>query len=101
MHLSPPERKRLYRIYLNLLWDLDPSWCDPFEETYPYLALQRNLQILGAFAFLSVVREKPFFETHIPAAVHALETGLSRLGDPKLRPLSILLESLPRPWERP
>jgi aminoglycoside/choline kinase family phosphotransferase len=98
VHLSPPERKRLYWIYLDLLRDLDPSWCDPFEETYPYLALQRNLQILGAFAFLSVVREKPFFETHIPSAIHTLEAGLSRLGDPKLRPLSILIKSLPRPW---
>jgi len=97
--LSPSERTRLYRFYLELLRDHDPAWLGPFEETYPYLALQRNLQILGAFAFLSRVRRKPFFEAFIPPAFRSLESGLKRLSDPGLQPLSALLDSVPRPWE--
>lgn len=43
-----------------------------FEKQYTFLRLQRNLQILGAFAFLSVKRKKPFFRQYIPPAVRSL-----------------------------
>ncbi len=97
--LSPSEEGRLYRLYLERLRAWDPSWAGPFEDTYPYLALQRNLQILGAFAFLSRVRGKPFFETYIPPAFRSLKARLRLLADPRLRSLSVLIESMPRPWE--
>ncbi len=35
------------------------------KEQYPFLALQRNLQIIGAFSFLSKVRNKSFFSSYI------------------------------------
>lgn len=42
-----------------------------FLRQYTYLQLQRNLQILGAFAFLYVRRRKPFFKEYIgPALCH-------------------------------
>lgn len=48
-----------------------------FREEYNYLAMQRNLQILGAFAFLGKQRGKPFFLTFIQPA---LESMLDLLG---------------------
>jgi hypothetical protein len=44
------------------------------RDSYPYLAVQRNLQIIGAFAFLSMARGKPFFFAYLMPAL----TGLDR-----------------------
>jgi aminoglycoside/choline kinase family phosphotransferase/dTDP-glucose pyrophosphorylase len=52
--------------------------CDParFRRGYRLCRVTRNLQILGAFAFLSQEKGKPGFETHIPAAATALAANL-------------------------
>ena len=47
-----------------------------FLRHYSLLALQRNLQIIGAFAFLSRVRGKVFFADYIRPAVVMLDTRL-------------------------
>ena len=47
-----------------------------FRRCFHYCCLTRNLQILGAFAYLSKVKGKPHFEEYIPAALQSL---LSRL----------------------
>jgi hypothetical protein len=39
--------------------------------------LTRNLQILGAFGYLSRVKKKAHFEKYIPAALGTLEKTLS------------------------
>jgi aminoglycoside/choline kinase family phosphotransferase len=44
-----------------------------FLEHYGIIGFQRNLQILGAYSFLSRVRRKTYFETYIPAAVETLK----------------------------
>ena len=49
---------------------------DKFLHCFKYCCLTRNLQILGAFAFLSKVKGKHYFEDHIPAAFQSLKTGL-------------------------
>jgi NDP-sugar pyrophosphorylase family protein len=49
-----------------------------FKEGYELCAVARNLQILGAFAFLSRVKGKRRFEAFIPAAVGSLVRNLSR-----------------------
>lgn len=97
--LSKAARDRLYRFYLGLLRDHDPSSTGRFEETFPYLALQRNLQILGAFAFLSRVRGKPFFQAFVPPAAGSLLDRLETLGDPQLRPLHQVVEDARDRWE--
>ena len=48
-----------------------------FLKGYYSLALQRNLQILGAFAFLSNQRQKVFFKQFIPPAALSLQHLLS------------------------
>jgi aminoglycoside/choline kinase family phosphotransferase len=52
---------------------LDPA---EFRTCYRYCALARNLQILGAFAYLSKVAGKKQFEQYMPAAVRTLRTNL-------------------------
>jgi aminoglycoside/choline kinase family phosphotransferase len=45
---------------------------DRFIRGYRYCAVTRNLQMLGAFGFLSRVRQKKIFERWIPAAASML-----------------------------
>lgn len=47
--------------------------------SYPYLAVQRNLQIIGAFAFLSGKKRKPFFGQFLMPSLIMLH---NRLADP-------------------
>jgi aminoglycoside/choline kinase family phosphotransferase len=57
-------------------------------QGYDYCAICRNLQMLGAFAFLSRTKLKKQFETHIPRAVQTLRQRLTDRVDkplPKLR----------------
>ena len=39
--------------------------------------LTRNLQMLGAFGYLTCVRGKSYFETYIPAALRTLQRSLN------------------------
>jgi len=48
-----------------------------FLEDYPHVALQRNLQVLGAYAFLVRERGKEFFASYITPALHHLVILLS------------------------
>lgn len=50
---------------------------DKFRKGFQYCSLTRNLQILGAFAFLSRVKGKTYFESYIPAALRTLMRNLS------------------------
>ena len=62
-----------------------------FGNGYALCALSRNLQILGAFAFLGGTRGKTQFLDYIPKAVQSLNAILSTLGEnalPKLKKLA-------------
>jgi len=56
--------------------DLDLN-AEDFRRCYRYCCLTRNLQILGAFGYLSRVKGKVHFENYIPAALGTLEKILS------------------------
>jgi aminoglycoside/choline kinase family phosphotransferase len=66
----------LLQCYLDHLckYGLDEQ---AFLKGYPSLALQRNLQILGAFAFLSSQKQKIFFRQFIMPAVLSLQQVLA------------------------
>ncbi|MGD9045892.1 MAG: sugar phosphate nucleotidyltransferase, partial [Desulfobacterales bacterium] len=49
-----------------------------FRRCYRYCRLTRNLQILGAFGYLSRVKGKAHFEKYIPAAVRTLRRNLKK-----------------------
>jgi aminoglycoside/choline kinase family phosphotransferase len=50
---------------------------DKFLACYYYCTLTRNLQILGAFAYLSRAKGKKQFEKYIPPAVKSLKSNLT------------------------
>ncbi len=50
---------------------------EQFRKGFDCCRITRNLQILGAFGFLSRVKGKTYFEDYIPAALNTLKQSLS------------------------
>ena len=92
--LSEQERGRIYRKYMELLSGSFPEKAEFLHASFPYLALQRNLQILGAFSFLSQVQKKTQFRAYIAPALITLRQLLLELKDERLGPLKDLALSL-------
>jgi aminoglycoside/choline kinase family phosphotransferase len=67
-----------------------------FRWCYNYCSLTRNLQILGAFAFLSRVKGKHYFENFIPAALQALRSNLLARGQDEFPVLTAVVEKAHR-----
>jgi aminoglycoside/choline kinase family phosphotransferase len=70
--LTPLIRKKILRAYLKRLDASGIMDGEQFNAYYPLILLHRNLQILGAFAFLGHVQGKPFFLQWIPSALKTL-----------------------------
>lgn len=62
----------LYNHYRDKVAAYVPLAAEDFQHQYQVLALQRNLQILGAFSFLSAVSGKSFFRAYIAPALSSL-----------------------------
>ena len=92
--LSEEERTNIYQYYIELLKDEMPEEIDSVTRSFPYLALQRNLQILGAFSFLTQVRKKTHFKAYIGPALSTLRRLLLDLNEEELYPLKELVLSL-------
>ena len=95
--LTSGQRKILYNYYVGLVEDRNGAWTESVVAYFPYLALQRNLQILGAFAHLTQAVGKPHFELYIPKALQTLQTLLQEIDDPELLPLRDLAMELALP----
>ena len=65
-----------------------------FGQSYTFCALARNLQMLGAFAFLSRVKGKTGFARYIPAAVKGLQQRLGALAPNPLPRLAKLINRI-------
>jgi hypothetical protein len=76
--------------------------CDPDQFVYGYrhCAVTRNLQMLGAFGFLSRVKGKRLFERWIPAAGNMLADHLRAAGDRDFPELAALAETIRRELSR-
>lgn len=86
--LPETTRKKLLVFYLDKLEDhgLTIIDRDHFYEIFILAGLQRNMQALGAFSFLSLVRGKGWFKQYIPAGVAYLDQALQERKDfPVLR----------------
>ncbi len=68
----------LLNLYLDEFTTLTSYDQQRFKDEYLVLALQRNLQILGAFAFLSKQRTRPFFYQFIKPSLRSLQTLLAK-----------------------
>jgi len=76
--LPPDWQDRLRQYYLEILKGYLPVKDQAFEEQFYYLALCRNLQILGAFGYLTRVKGKPQFAQYIPLALARLRERLNQ-----------------------
>lgn len=78
--LNAAAQEHLLATYLQALGREINYDHEQFEREYLLLALQRNLQILGAFAFLSRVKQKPFFAQFLVPALDSLRGLLAKPG---------------------
>jgi hypothetical protein len=85
--LSDAHRVFLIETYLSMFHERFASEAENFKVIYPYLALQRNMQILGAFAHLSIVKGKKEFQAYILPAVKRMNAQLEEMPDAALSPL--------------
>ncbi|MCF8055731.1 MAG: phosphotransferase [Desulfocapsa sp.] len=76
--LSINLQDELLELYLDKLEELAAVDRGKFREEYLLLALQRNLQIVGAFAFLAKQKKKVFFRQFLLPALSSLNILLER-----------------------
>jgi len=89
--LSGREQEELFSLYIDEIKLFPGVSLDYIMCSYPFLALQRNLQIIGAFAYLSGTMEKPFFRPYILPSLIMLE---NRLQEKVFQPYGILQETV-------
>jgi len=75
--LNPEMQGELVGLYQELVQQRLPLDREKFREQYEYLALCRNLQILGAFGFLTREKGKPQFAGYISPALAGLRRRLA------------------------
>ncbi|MFH1146852.1 MAG: phosphotransferase [Pseudomonadota bacterium] len=76
VNLAEDLRRALLDEYVQALSSRLPVDKESFKRHFWHLVLQRALQVLGAFGFLTRVKEKPFFEAYIPIALRNLRSVL-------------------------
>jgi len=76
---------------LSAVTELTP---EKFLSCYHYCSLTRNLQILGAYSYLSKVKGKMYFERYIPAAVRSLKSILAAGGQMEFPTLSTITRKI-------
>jgi hypothetical protein len=79
MRLGNDERQELVDAYIAKVLDAGGEIASDFRETLDLCAMQRLMQALGAYGFLGLVRERPAFLDHIPAALNSLREVLERI----------------------
>jgi hypothetical protein len=65
-----------------------------FRRCYRYCRLARNLQILGAFGYLTRVKSKAQFERYIPTAIKTLEGSLKKHKNAKFPKLKAMVDAI-------
>jgi aminoglycoside/choline kinase family phosphotransferase len=94
VELSPWVRNQLLEFSgktLPSLLNMDP---DNFLTCYKYCSITRNLQILGAFAYLGRIKGKRYFEKYIPNAIKTLKYNLSDLENTEFADLKSVVEKI-------
>jgi aminoglycoside/choline kinase family phosphotransferase len=93
--LEPARQEELLGLYQDLLERRFSCDRQAFREQYEHLALCRNLQILGAYGFLTRVKGKSQFARYIPRAAAGLRRRLAaRSGDfPRLTAVAEMIPS--------
>jgi len=88
-------QNELLNYYDRQIGVIAPKWHGKWQTGYTYCRLTRNLQILGAFSYLSKVKGKPFFARYIPKAVETLKNSLNTNPMAKFTRLAELVNQIP------
>ncbi len=72
IQLDESTKEELIIFYVKEINNFTPLDYNKFISGYYHIALQRNLQILGAFAYLTLAKKKVFFEQFIIPASNNL-----------------------------
>ncbi|WDP88797.1 MAG: phosphotransferase [Desulfobacter sp.] len=91
----PPDMQEELLDHAMARLDLaDPAEKNRFKESYSYCCITRNLQMLGAFGFLTRIKKKQKFEAYIPHALAALKQRLNKMENSILAPLAGFINGL-------
>lgn len=91
--LMSDDQQYLFDYALEKL-DLATVERNTFAQCFNHCRVTRNLQFLGAFSFLSQVKNKKQFERYIPDAVNLLDNSIKKLDTSKLPKLSALIRDI-------
>ncbi|WDE97989.1 sugar phosphate nucleotidyltransferase [Lentisphaera profundi] len=80
MNYSVEMQKELKSYFFKKLLDVDKSQKNMHED-YDLCAIQRHMQALGAYGFLSTIKAKKSFEQYIPVALLMLNKDLEQQRD--------------------
>jgi len=94
VNLSRPVQDNLLKFGVETLSPLIRIAPDKFLSCYRYCAITRNLQILGAFGFLSRIKKKTYFEKYIPNAIKTLKDNLSYFENAEFPKLTSILKEI-------
>ena len=89
--LSNSFQNEMFALYLDELGRIGEIETGAIAASYPFLAVQRNLQIIGAFAYLSSRKKKPFFSRYILPSLIMLQ---NRLADPVFDEMEVLRKTV-------
>jgi len=94
VNLSLPVQDNLLKFSVKTLSPVIRIHPDKFFSCYQYCAITRNLQILGAFGFLSRIKKKTYFEKYIPNAIKSLKYNLSSFGNTEFPNLTSIVKKI-------
>jgi aminoglycoside/choline kinase family phosphotransferase len=93
--ISPEERSHLLSYYKTIQSESGIASSEEFNRIFWQCAVQRLMQALGAYGFLSIHRGKPAFRAHVAPAMIRLREALSSLHpDDRLEELAAVLKNL-------
>ena len=91
---SPETQNELYDYAVQMIGQKIHIDADRFKKGYDGCKLTRNLQMLGAFGYLTRVKEKRYFETYIPVALKTLQCNLNNQTDIQLPKLTAIANEI-------
>ena len=77
-----------------MLDEFNRTAVDSLKISYPYIAVMRLLQALGAYSNLSITQGKTYFEQYIPPALTSIKGLLEDINDPGLSYLESVIRDI-------
>ncbi|GEM_PF-55441 len=94
VNLNPEIREKILMYCALKINRLTGFNKDKFIQGFRFCSITRNMQILGAFSYLSMVKGKKFFKNYIPCALKNLKINIDILNhetNGRLEPVKNLL----------